>query len=113
MKTPRVNPGGGRNKQIFENEEEIRGFYCNTKKTRKKWEKEVEEIRNFGQNIYPRKIPQWEIGKALQVENNCEMDLPNQFKQNFSISRLLFCQKCFSDLQIFKSTTRIGVKSRG
>ena len=41
-------PGGGRNKQISENEEEIKVFYCLALKN----EEDEEEIRNFGQNIY-------------------------------------------------------------
>ena len=39
---------GGRNKKIFENEEEIRVFYCLALKEIRR-----EEIINFGKNIYP------------------------------------------------------------
>ena len=43
------------NKQISENEEEIKVFYCfSTKKRGRNKEKVGKEIRNFGQNIYPR-----------------------------------------------------------
>ena len=56
---PRVNilanSAKGRNKQISENEEEIKGFYCLALKNEEEnKEKEGEEIRNSGQNIYPR-----------------------------------------------------------
>ena len=48
-------PGDGINKQISENEKEIKVFYCLAlKKEEEIKEKVGDEIRNFGQNIYPR-----------------------------------------------------------